>query len=116
MIILGIDPGHTGALAFIDSTMHTIRVYDMPVKSVTKTKTRRSVAAPLLARIIQKNQPMVAYLEEVWSSKDQLSVNAFTFGDGYGTIKGALAMGGISLTEVRPQLWKKTMRAPKDKT
>lgn len=116
MIVLGIDPGHTGALAFLDTSLHTIRVYDMPVRAETKTKTRREVAAPLLARIIKRNMPGCAYLEEVWSSKDQMSVNAFTFGDGYGTIKGALAAHEVPLTKVRPQIWKKTTRCPRDKT
>ena len=115
MLVMGIDPGHSGAFAFVDTIRHTIRIYDMPVKTEVKTKVRREVAAPLAARIIQLNMPDHAYLEEVWSSREQQSVNAFTFGDGYGTIKGLLAMGGIPLTKVRPQLWKKTTRCPKDK-
>lgn len=115
MIVCGIDPGHSGAIAFIDTVKRNISIFDMPVKTETKTKTRREVAAPLLARIIRRNQPTTAYLEEVWSSKEQQSTNAFTFGDGYGTIKGCLAALDVPLNKVRPQTWKKTTRCPKDK-
>lgn len=116
MIVLGIDPGHTGALAFIDTVMHTIHVYDMPVTVQTKVKTRREVSGPLVARMVQKHEPAQSYIEEIWSSAQQQSTNAFTFGDGYGTLKGVLAMGGVPLSRVTPQIWKKTMRCPKDKS
>jgi crossover junction endodeoxyribonuclease RuvC len=42
-------------------------------------------------------------------------VGAFSFGDGFGVIKGVLAGLRIPSTSVEPQVWKKTLRVPADK-
>ena len=115
MIILGIDPGKSGALTFIDTDMCTITVYDMPVRDVGKTSKRTEVNGDLLGAHLRHHNPDVAVIEDVWSTANDGHVGAFSFGDAYGTVKGACGALGIRLDRVRPQVWKKTMRVTADK-
>lgn len=113
-IIAGMDPGKRGAICILDTDKGTIRLFDMPVVDIGKTKTRTEVDGQELARILDADLTE-AYLEDVWSTPNDGHVGAFAFGDAYGTAKGVLAGLGVPLTRIRPQVWKKTMRVSSDK-
>lgn len=113
--ILGIDPGVEGALAFIDPVACTLRVEDMPTYTLTKQKTKRYVDAVLLGGFLRHRNIAHAFVEDVHASPQMGVVSAFSFGEGYGAVKGALAALAVPLDKVPPAEWKKQMRAPRDK-
>jgi crossover junction endodeoxyribonuclease RuvC len=113
MIILGIDPGLTGALAFYDMITKTIEVHDMPVMSVVRNgKTKNEVSAALTSDIIAehlKGMPSVAFLERVNAMPGQGVTSVFSFGRSSGIIEGVLAAYDIQTHIVIPQRWQKAM-------
>ena len=74
--------------------------------------TRGKVDAELLGGLIIGESCDYAYLEEVHSMPGQGVASTFTFGEGYGIIKGALGAANIPLRLVRPQVWKRGLRIP----
>ena len=95
MIVLGIDPGLTGALAFYDTEEKTVEVHDMPVVSVVRNgKTKNEVSAVLTSNIIAeqcKGMPTTAFLERVNAMPGQGVTSVFSFGRSSGIIEGILA-------------------------
>ena len=113
MIILGIDPGLTGALAFYDTEEKTVEVHDMPVVSVVRNgKNKNEVSAALTSDIIAehlKGMPSVAFLERVNAMPGQGVTSVFSFGRSSGIIEGILAAYDIETHIVIPQRWQKAM-------
>lgn len=107
-IIIGIDPGITGAMAAINQDAELVGLYDMPVMSGTGS--RQQVNGTELAKIIQSirlGQVMSARMEDVSTMPSDGRVGAFAFGKGVGVILGILMTLQIPYTLVRPQEWKK---------
>lgn len=113
-VILGVDPGKSGALAFLDTALNRISVVDMPVVPVGKGK-RNEVCASTLFKILDNYRPDRAFIEDVWSLPSDGHVGAFSFGDAYGTIKGAIGAYGVGFSRVLPNVWKKNLKVPADK-
>ena len=114
--ILGVDPGKTGALSFIDPIQQTLEVFDMPIRFVNDKQTRSEVDARIVFELCDDRNVQFAFIEDVWSLPTDGHVGAFSFGDAYGSIKGVAASLDLELNRVLPNTWKKNMRAPKDKT
>jgi crossover junction endodeoxyribonuclease RuvC len=106
MVILGIDPGLTGAfVALVDGVP---RVWDMPTIKVGK----RNHVDPAGVRDILsgfEGASTLAILESVHAMPKQGVVSVFTFGEGFGVLKGALAALEIPYDLVTPQRWKRVM-------
>ena len=116
MSFLGIDPGATGALAWIDDNGQLLRVEDLPMVEVKVGKTkRRRLASQLLMLMLQQDRPLHAYVEEVGPRPKEGAVGAFAFGKTSGLIEGVLAGMQIPLTTIRPQTWMRSLRVPADK-
>lgn len=113
--ILGIDPGKTGALSFVDAIEHTIAIYDMPIIQVGNGK-RSEVCGETVADLILRHNATFGYIEDVWSLPQDGHVGAFNFGDKLGVVKGVMMALGVKFERVRPQVWKRNMRAPANKT
>ena len=110
MIILGIDPGLSGALAFLDTRDNTIDVVDMPTVTVMRNrKEKREVSAQLVAAIVVKRHVEEAFLEKVNAMAGQGVSSVFSFGRSAGIIEGVLAAFDIPTTLVTPQAWQKAM-------
>ena len=110
MIILGIDPGLSGALAFLDTRDNTIDVVDMPTVEVKRNnKLKREVSAQLVAAIVIKRHVEAAFLEKVNAMAGQGVSSVFSFGRSAGIIEGILAAFDIPTTLVTPQAWQKAM-------
>lgn len=109
VIILGIDPGMSGAIAMID-TMDLCRavVEDMPVAD-------GNVSPSGLAHILAEKAPCHAFVEAVHSMPKQGVSSTFKFGSNYGIVLGVLGALGIPYTLVSPQKWKKAMGLTGDK-
>ena len=108
MIILGIDPGLSGALAFLDTMTGTIAVEDMPTVTVMRNrKEKREVSAQLVAAIVIKRHAEAAFLEKVNAMAGQGVSSVFSFGRSAGIIEGVLAAFDIPTTLVTPELFQR---------
>ena len=110
MIILGIDPGLSGALAFLETRTNTVEVVDMPTVTVMRNrKEKREVSPQLVADIVVKRHVEAAFLEKVNAMAGQGVSSVFSFGRSAGIIEGVLAAFDIPTTLVTPQAWQKAM-------
>jgi len=110
MIILGIDPGLSGALAFLDARANTIEVVDMPTVEVKRNnKLKREVSAQLVADIVVKRHVGAAFVERVNAMPGQGVTSVFSFGRSTGILEGVLAAFDIPTTLVTPKAWQKAM-------
>jgi hypothetical protein len=97
-VVLGIDPGVSGALAFLDSDRELFAVYDMPT---VKDNGHTIVDFLALVAIVEKHNPDRAMTEEPWGFR----ANA-TFAVSYGTLLGAFQyMRRPPLERVHPTVW-----------
>lgn len=107
--VLGVDPGLTGALAFLDPDGKLIELEDMPCVG-------NVVNAHMIARLIQGYGPISqAVVEQAQTMPKQGISGAFNYGVGYGKILGVLAALDIPITHVSPSQWKKRWNLGKDK-
>jgi Holliday junction resolvasome RuvABC endonuclease subunit len=112
-MILGIDPGLSGALAFMDDEL---LIYDIPTFEITRNgKNKRQIDLQALLSILKMLPVEKASLENVNAMPGQGVSSMFQMGRGYGQIEMALAACNIPVTYVTPQVWKKALQVPKDK-
>jgi crossover junction endodeoxyribonuclease RuvC len=116
LIILGVDPGLSGALAFYDTVRGDLEILDMPTLKAG-TGSKRIVDEDTLAREIDCRAAFVthAFIELVGTRPGEGAVGAFSFGLGFGLLRGILAANFVPRTLVRPAEWKKAMRVPAEK-
>lgn len=104
MVFIGIDPGLTGAIAFLVGPRYL--VFDTP--TVDQGGTLRCNPYEM-SRIIRKHAPGIeaprAAIELAQSAPDQSPVSSFNYATGYGMWLGALAAEEIEYVEPRPQEW-----------
>lgn len=116
-MILGIDPGLSGAIAFYDTSNESVVVIDMPTVEVTRNgKNKREVSPALIADAVAGKGIVQAFVERVSAMPGQGVSSMFSFGRSVGVIEGVLAAYEIPVTLVTPQAWMKAMgvRAGKD--
>lgn len=104
MIIVGIDPGQQGALAFIDMKKKTQGISDMPLLP------ERGIDGKELFNMLsakQKKDDMYVIIEQAQSMPGQSSVAMFNYGGGYWSILTVLRILDIPFEEVRSNKWKK---------
>lgn len=115
-MLIGIDPGITGAVAWMSDDGFLVEVADLPVAEVKVGRvTRRRLVPAVLADMLASRRPVHSFLEEVATRPGEGAVGAFAFGRGAGQIEGVLAGMGIGYTLVRPQTWKRDLRLSSDK-
>ncbi len=125
MIILGIDPGLSGALALLTPT--TLEVFDVPS---FKAKTRgREMNGPEVARWLDsqgceasgldegENRSMIdhAFIESVAAMSRQGVASMFKFGYTAGRLRGIVEAHFIPVTLVSSQKWKRDLGVPREK-
>ena len=109
-LTLGIDPGKTGAIAFLDGRT-LIDVVDMPPLT-------GHALGSAIADLVADFAPLEigeAWVEKVASRPNQGHMNVWTFAEGYGAILGALGVLRIPVHHVSPAVWKKAAGISKDK-
>lgn len=108
MLILGIDPGLSGALALYNTATGSLVIDDMPTFSLTRGgKAKRDVNVSELARIIDSGRPARAFLERVGAMPGQGVSSVFKFGEAFGIVRGCLAFVPTEL--VAPTVWRKAV-------
>ncbi len=118
-MILGIDPGISGALATWDG--ESLTVVDMPTyerPAGARNTMRRFIDEPALVRWIHDHALLAdaLVLEQVGGRPGQSGHSAFVFGRGVGVIMGAALLMGLKVEEVHPARWKGALSVPSDKS
>lgn len=110
MIILGVDPGLSGALAFFDTDAGQFTIHDMPVNRLSRNgKARNELDLYEIARLIDAAKVDTAYVERVGSMPGQGVASSFAFGKSAGAVLGIIAAYFIPVTEVSPVTWKRAI-------
>ncbi len=102
MIVMGIDPGITGAIAVVGDVYS---LYDLPVIQASKSK--KQLNAYELAEIIKKISPDKIFVEKVSAMPGQGVSSMFNFGKTVGIIEGVIATLKIPVVFITPQKWKR---------
>jgi crossover junction endodeoxyribonuclease RuvC len=114
-ILLGVDPGFSGALASLDPATGSLTVLDMPILTNRKGKTELDHIRLFEILRPPPDVQIHAYLELVASRPGQGAPATFRFGQGYGAIEMALAAHRIPVHYVTPSKWKSHFGLSKDK-
>jgi len=116
-MIVGIDPGLSGALFFLDPNhLSAGEAVDLPVHLLMRGgKKKREVDVSGLIEILAGRRLEHAFLEQVSAMPGQGVSSVFAFGKAYGVILGAIAAHSIPLTLVAPIVWKRALAVPKAK-
>jgi crossover junction endodeoxyribonuclease RuvC len=116
MIIIGIDPGLSGAIAVLTDGQFTA-VHDMSV--VTKGAGRKEVNPAELYKIIASGmdarEGCEAVIEKVAASPQMGVSSAFSFGHSFGCCVSCVAAHSIGHVLVGPAVWKRYFKLDKDK-
>lgn len=116
MLILGVDPGLSGALAFLHDGV-LLNVQDLPLVSVGHGAGSRQEMSPELLHdeLVHLDIRIgMAVVEDV-NAFGMGRTSAYRFGKNVGQIEGVLAACGIRTVKVTPQKWKKAMGLSTDK-
>lgn len=108
-MIVSIDPGNSGALAFLGTKdARLFELVSMPLAETGSSgRTRWRVDGEVLAQHFRANRPVCAVLERVAARPHQGVTGVFAFGKGVGVIEGVLQTLDIPICYVAPQTWKK---------
>ena len=112
-MIIGVDPGKSGAIAFWHEGI------DKVVKCPNNVKDMCNVVKDETDRF--KPYDSIAYIEKVWARPSNATRAAFTFGVNYGEWLAIMASLNIEPILVTPQTWMKyykdkfKMKLPKEK-
>jgi crossover junction endodeoxyribonuclease RuvC len=108
-VIMGIDPGISGAIAFyFPVAPERIAVDDVPVAG-------GEINVHELARLIRVHRPTLAVIERVSAMSGQGVTSMFNFGRSYGDVRGTIGAMEVPLHFVTPQKWKKHFGLSSDK-
>ena len=117
-LVLGIDPGTSGALAVYDTTTRRLvgPVQDVPLWYQTVGKRKRKRVDTLgVADMFDEFEVMgveLIVMESVSGRGGQSAVGAFAFGYGVGILYMAAFYSGIVIETVPPQTWKQLLNVP----
>lgn len=113
MILLGIDPGLSGALAWLDHDGNVLAIEDMPTHELKRGgKIKRDIDRHRLAALLDlssPHRPGHVFIEQVGAMPGQGVTSMFAFGKTYGIVLGAVAAKGLPSSEVTPAVWKKRL-------
>ena len=109
MIIIGIDPGISGAISILENKK-ILEVYDTPTMIEGK-KNKRQINSAHVTNIIKERlsneKEVMVVVEQVNAMPGQGVTSMFNFGQSFGVIKGICAALGLPIYFVRPAKWKK---------
>ena len=111
MLIIGIDPGISGSICFLDSGK-ILDVIEMPIMTDGKKNKKQVNGSQVyneITKIIkqfEKNQIRVV-IEHVSAMPGQGVTSMFNFGQSFGILKGICTAMQLPMYFVRPAKWKK---------
>lgn len=108
MLMIGIDPGKTGAVVAIRYTLEVVTVADTPTFRAGKGREYDiPEMAALIVRASLAGKQVQAILERAQPMPKQGVTSTFSFGRGYGIWEGILGALGVRYRTVRPGEWTK---------
>ena len=111
MLIIGIDPGITGALCFFENG-EVKDIVEMPSMAEGK-KNKRQINGPQIYNEISKRieglqkKNIAVVIEQVSAMPGQGVTSMFNFGQSFGVLKGICSAMQLPMHFVRPAKWKK---------
>ena len=111
MLTIGIDPGISGAICFMENSK-IIEVIDMPSMAEGK-KNKKQVNGSQVFNEITKHikdkelNEIKVVIEHVSAMPGQGVTSMFNFGQSFGILKGICSAMNLSMYFVRPVKWKK---------
>lgn len=117
-LVLGIDPGSSGAFAVYDTETRRIvgDILRMPVwQQVVGKRKRKRIDSLALAEMMDTYNLMgidLVVIEAVGGRPGQNAMNAFTFGYGVGQLNMACIYSKIPMDTIEPATWKQVLRVP----
>jgi crossover junction endodeoxyribonuclease RuvC len=111
MLIIGIDPGISGAICFFENG-EVKEILDMPNMAEGK-KNKRQINGPQIYNEISKRiinipkKEVVVVIEQVSAMPGQGVTSMFNFGQSFGVLKGICSAMQLSMHFVRPAKWKR---------
>jgi len=111
MLIIGIDPGISGALCFMEQGK-IIDVIDMPSMADGKKNKKQVNGSQVfneISRHLKYNKPenVKVIIEHVTAMPGQGVTSMFNFGQSFGILKGICSAMQLPMYFVRPAKWKK---------
>src|SRR5258708_695118 len=106
--VLGIDPGVTGGIAFLDPDARGVQAADIP-------NVRGEGDVDTLAALIEHCDPRLAIIERAASMPQQGVVSVFKYGVAYGSLRTVCTLGRIPYHLVTPGKWKNYFKLDRDK-
>jgi hypothetical protein len=115
MRYIGIDPGKSGGIAYVDDDGWTVSREEAAAWPMPETD--RGVLTLLWQLTEKQTRPCCAMIERVASSPQMGVVSAFSFGRSYGGLLMALAAMKIAYDQVAPVKWQNLLecRTPKER-
>ena len=109
MIIIGIDPGVSGAICILNNGKIT-EIYEMPTM-IDGKKNKKQVNGAEITNIINKElineKEAKVVIEHVSAMPGQGVTSMFNFGQSFGVLKGICAALKLPVYFIRPVKWKK---------
>ena len=109
MIIIGIDPGISGAVCILTNGKIT-EIYEMPTM-IDGKKNKKQVNGAEITNIINKEieneKDVKVVIEHVSAMPGQGVTSMFNFGQSFGVLKGICAALKLPVHFIRPVKWKK---------
>lgn len=112
MLIAGIDPGFSGAVALLTPDGGLENVLDMPTVKITGGQ---EIDLHALARLLSAAGIGRAFVEKQWTRQHDGKTQAFKSGGAYVAVLMGLATLGIPYEKPTPQAWTKALRLAKGK-
>jgi len=111
MLIIGIDPGISGAICFFEEGQVN-EILEMPTMAEGK-KNKRQINGPQIYNEISSRinkfskKDIIVVIEQVSAMPGQGVTSMFNFGQSFGVLKGICSAMQLSMHFVRPAKWKK---------
>ena len=111
MLIIGIDPGISGAICFFLNG-EVIDIIDMPSMAEGKKNKKQINSQQVFNEISERiknfsKKEIIVVIEQVSAMPGQGVTSMFNFGQSFGVLKGICSAMQLSMYFVRPAKWKK---------
>ena len=111
MLIIGIDPGISGSICFMQNGK-ILEVVEMPTMAEGKKNKRQVNGSQIYNEILEKihntdKQEIRVIIEQVSAMPGQGVTSMFNFGQSFGILKGICSAMQLPVYFVRPAKWKK---------
>ena len=111
MLIIGIDPGISGSICFLQDGK-IVDVVEMPTMTEGKKNKKQVNGSQIVNEISEKikeldKREIKVVIEQVWAMPGEGVTSMFNFGQSFGILKGICSSMQLPMYFVRPAKWKK---------